>query len=245
MPARQDFAEVKMLKKTAPLILAASIALLAACSQTPAKSASRSEAAAGNAPSSSAASSGGAPSAASSSKAASSASAAVHESSDPEVVRLYTEASKYYTSKDYTNAVKKCDAALSIDPLCYEAINIKGAARYYATGDPQQGLPLINKCIELNPGYQYGYFNKALIYKGEKNWDMSIGLFNKVIELAPDNAWAYYGISTIYADRNMVDLSLQYLKKAIEVDPSVKETAKVQSHYDRMRSNKDFQALVK
>ena len=169
----------------------------------------------------------------------------VHESSDPRVIKLYVAASNFYTKHDYTSAVRKCDAAIAIDPLCYEAINIKGAAQYYATGDPQQGLPLINRCIALNPYYQYGYFNKALIYKGEKNWPVSIGLFNKVISLNPKNAWAYYGISTIYADRNMVPQSLAYLKKAIAIDPSVKATARVQDHYDRMRSNKDFQKIVK
>ena len=234
------------MKKPVALILAVSVILLTACSQTPAKSGSGSDTVSKSSEAIKVASSSSVGSSSvSSSSSLSSTLSTVHESSDPEVVKLYTAASKYYTSKDYTNAVKKCDAAIAIDPLCYEAINIKGAAQYYATGDPQQGLPLINKCIELNPKYQYGYFNKALIYKGEKNWDMSISLFNKVIEIAPDNAWAYYGISTIYADRNMVDKSLLYLKKAIEVDTSVKETAKVQSHYDRMRSNKDFQALVK
>jgi len=231
-----------MLKKSIAFILAVSAVLLTACSHTPAKTVGGSKAVS----SSSAASDNTLPSSAASVSpaSASAASAAVHESDDPEVIRLYTEASKCYTDKDYTDAVTKCDAALAIDPLCYEAMNIKGAAKYYATGDPEEGLPLINKCIELNPGYQYGYFNKALIYKGKKDWDTSISLFNKVIEIAPDNAWAYYGISTIYADRDMVDKSLEYLKKAIDIDSSVKETAKEQSHYDRMRNNKDFKALV-
>lgn len=169
----------------------------------------------------------------------------VHESTNPKVIRLYTEASNFYTKSDYTSAVRDCDAAIALDPLCYEAINIKGAAQYYATGDPSQGLPFINRCIALNPYYQYGYFNKALVYKGEKNWPVSIGLFKKVIELNPKNGWAYYGISTIYADRNMVPQSLAWLKQAVTIDPTIKATARVQNHYDRMRSNKDFQALVK
>jgi tetratricopeptide (TPR) repeat protein len=230
-----------MLKKLAAFLTVALVILLSGCSQAPQKSGGSSSAEAVKITSSAPAQAS--TPAVSSSKTTS--SKAVHESADPKVIKDYTEASEYYTKKDYTSAVEKCDAALAIDPECYEALNIKGASKYYASGDPQQGLPLINKCIELNPNYQYGYFNKALIYKGKKDWDTSIGLFNKVIELAPDNAWAYYGISTIYADRNMVSESLQYLKKAIEVDPSVKETAKVQSHYDRMRNNEEFKALVK
>lgn len=235
-----------MKKAAAALIMAASIAVLSACSRQ-ASSPSATSASQSSAPSSASQSTSSSVSSApaSSAPASSAASAKVHESSDPRVIKLYTEASNLYTKDDYTDAVSDCDAALAIDPLCYEAWDIKGAALYYATGDPQKGLPYIDKCIELAPDYQFGYFNKALIYKGEKDWDTSIALFNKVIQLAPNYAWAYYGISTIYADRNMVPQSLDYLKKAIAADPSVKATARVQNHYDRMRSNKEFQALVK
>lgn len=236
------------MKKQFVFISVALVILLTACSHAPAKPAGSSGTQSQIDASSSSSDMMGSSSSAKAASSVASVSAIavkVHESSDTKVIKLYNEAAKYYQNKDYTSAVKDCDAAIAIDPLCYEALNIKGAALYYATGDPQQGLPLINRCIQLNPNYQYGYFDKALIYKGKKDWDTSIGLFNKVIQLAPDNAWAYYGISTIYADRNMVPQSLQYLKKAIEVDPSVKETARVQSHYDRMRSNKDFEALVK
>lgn len=167
-----------------------------------------------------------------------------HESSDPKVKEYYNAAIAYYVQKNYTNAVNYAEMALAIDPECYEALNVKGIAQYYSSGDPQDGLPYINKSLEINPDYQYAYFCKAMIYKGSKDWNTSISLFKKSIELKPDDPWSYYGISTIYADQDMVQESLEYLKLAIEKDPSVKETAKEQSHYDRMRNNPDFQALV-
>lgn len=224
------------------LIVAALAVSLCSCSKKTSKPSSSNSASAQR--SSSQVSSNTSAAASSSAKLTSSA-AKVHESSNPRVVLFYTKAAKYYTDKDYTSTVNACDEALKIDPLCYEAMNIKGAAQYYATGDPQQGFPLLEKCLSINPNYEYAYFNEALIYKGEKKWDKSIALFNKVIELAPDYAWSYYGISTIYADRNMVPQSLEWLKKAIQKDPSVKATARVQDHYIHMRSNPDFQALVK
>jgi tetratricopeptide (TPR) repeat protein len=226
------------------VIVGALFVTVAACSGEP----SSPVASKGNVPpavSSAATSTPSASSSSASSLSSSSSVKTVHESTDPQVINLYTQASQYFTDDNYTEAVNCCDKALTIDPLCYEAMDIKGVSQYYATGDPQQGFPLIEQSLKINPNYQYGYFNEALIYKGEKNWDKSIGLFNKVIQIAPDNAWAYYGISTIYADRNMVPQSLDYLKKAIDIDPSVKATARVQNHYDRMRSNPDFQALVK
>jgi tetratricopeptide (TPR) repeat protein len=62
--------------------------------------------------------------------------------------------------------------------------------------------------------------------------------------LDPNNAWSYYGISTIYADTNQVDLSIEYLKKAIALNPACKTEAKTEYHYDRMRDNPQFMALV-
>lgn len=224
-------------------IIAALAVSLCSCSKKTSKSSASSSSPAQN--SSSQVSSNTSATSPSSTPNSASPAAKVHESGNPRVVLFYTKAAKYYTDKDYTSAVNSCDEALKIDPLCYEAMNIKGAAQYYATGDPQQGFPLLEKCLSINPNYEYAYFNEALIYKGEKKWDKSIALFNKVIELAPDYAWSYYGISTIYADRNMVPQSLEWLKKAIQRDPSVKATARVQNHYIRMRSNPDFQALVK
>jgi tetratricopeptide (TPR) repeat protein len=250
------YKEINMFEKSAafmkPLILTSIIAALlltlVACSSEPSKPASSMgnvSSAASSALTSTPAVSSSVVSSVASASSSVSATVTVHESSDPQVIKLYTQASQYFTDDNYTAAVSDCDAALKIDPLCYEAMDIKGVSQYYATGDPEQGFPLIEQSLKINPNYQYGYFNEALIYKGEKNWDKSIGLFDKVIQIAPDNAWAYYGISTIYADRNMVPQSLDYLKQAIDIDPSVKATARVQNHYDRMRSNPNFQALVK
>lgn len=172
-------------------------------------------------------------------------SSSVHESSDPKVKEYYTAAIANYVQKNYTQAINFSEKALALDPQCYEALNVKGIARYYSSGNPDDGLPYINQSLAINPNYQYAYFCKAMIYKGKKDWDTSISLFQKSIELKPDDPWSYYGISTIYADRNMIKESLDYLKIAIQKDPSVKETAKTQNHYIKMRSNPEFQALVK
>lgn len=178
--------------------------------------------------------------------AASSASSATSSLPAPESDPLYAQAYAYYAAKQYDNAIAVCDKALAANASCYWAYNVKGASIYYANGNSvaDSCLALIDKAIAIAPDYSYAYFNKALIYKGLKQNDESIALFEKVISLKPDDSWSYYGISTIYADENDVDNSLEYLKKAIALNDDCRTEAKTEYHYDRMRSDPRFVALV-
>lgn len=164
----------------------------------------------------------------------------------PENDPLYVQAYQYYAAKQYDKSITVCDQALAKDANCFWAYNIKGTAIYYANGNSvaDSCVALIDKSLSIDPDYSYAYFNKALIYKGLKQNDTSIALFQKVISLKPDDAWSYYGISTIYADENQVDPSIEYLKKAIALNPDCKTEAKTEYHYDRMRDNAQFKALV-
>lgn len=174
------------------------------------------------------------------------ASSASSSYPNPDNDPLYVQAYQFYAAKQYDKAVTVCDQALAKDANCFWAYNIKGTAIYYANGNSvaDSCLALIDKSLAINPDYSYGYFNKALIYKGLKQNDTSIALFQKVIALKPDDSWSYYGISTIYADENQTDPSIEYLKKAIALNPDCKTEAKTEYHYDRMRDNAQFKALV-
>jgi tetratricopeptide (TPR) repeat protein len=165
---------------------------------------------------------------------------------DPDNDPLYVQAYNFYAAKQYDKSVTVSDEALAKDPNCFWAYNMKGIAIYFANGNKVASscIDLINKSIAIDPGYSYGYFNKALILKGLKQWNDSITCFDKVLELTPNDTWAYFGISTIYADTNQFDLTLEYLKKAIDTDPSVKATAKTESHFQKYKDDPQFKALV-
>lgn len=148
-----------------------------------------------------------------------------------------------YNAKNYAPAKQLADEAVQLDPDCYVGYNLKGISMCYL-GDVPGGRVLIDKSITMCPTYAYAYFNKAMSFKFDGEYDNSIVCFLKSLSLDPSSAWAYYGISTVYADKNEVQNSLAYLKKAISMNPDVKTTARVQHHYDRMRSNPAFQKLV-
>ena len=159
---------------------------------------------------------------------------------------LCTQAQAAYNAKQYDSAVQYAEQAIAADATCYQAYNIKATAYYYANGSSvaQQSIALINQALAIEPNYAYGYFNRALIYKGLKEYDASIADFQKDIALKPADAWAYYGIATIYADTLQNADAIEYLRKAAALDDAVKQTAKEQSHWDNLRDDAVFQSIV-
>lgn len=231
----------KMFKKsTALCILAvATAAIFAACQkQTPQKT---------SAPSNTASRS--AASAVSSSTLSAAASSSASSFPAPESDPLYVKAYGYYAADRYDDAISVCNQALAANPNCFWAYNVKGIATYFANGNSAAAscLNLIDKSTTIDPDYSYGYFNKALIQKGLKDWNDSLANFNKVLALKPGDTWSYYGIATVYADTDQTDQALQYLKLAIDTDPSGVK-AQVQDdmnrHFSRLKDDPRFQALV-
>ncbi|WP_418580459.1 tetratricopeptide repeat protein [Megasphaera sp.] len=118
-----------------------------------------------------------------------------------------------------------------------------------ATGskqDVEQGIALIEQALQLAPKDMASFYNMALAYKIDGQYDKAITYFKNVIAADPGNTWSYYGIATIYGDLGKADQALPYLKQAIDLGgESVKEAARTQSHFDKIRDNKQFQSVVR
>ena len=144
------------------------------------------------------------------------------------------------------------DKALSLDADNYQALSNKGvtlAMRGNATGnkkDVEQGIALIEQALQLAPKDVASLYNMALACKIDGQYDKAITYFKNVIAADPGNTWSYYGIATIYGDLGKADQALPYLKQAIDLGgESVKEAARTQSHFDKIRDNKQFQSVVR
>lgn len=167
---------------------------------------------------------------------------------NPEKVKeaeaYYEQGLKIYYEYRYDEAIKYFDKSIKADPNCYKALNGKGIALCFK-GIYVEGMELIEKALKIKPDFAYANFNMAMAYKLQKDYDNALIWFNKALSFDPADTWSYYGISTIYADRNNAEKSLDYLKRAIALDPAVKDVAKEQSHFDRMRNDPQFMELVK
>jgi len=148
-----------------------------------------------------------------------------------------------YQKFEYEKAIAAYDKAITADPANYKVYTAKGVAQCMS-GNPQ-GIQLIKKTLAMRADYVPAWYDLALAYKLQKQYDESIHWFKKVIEQEPDNTWSYYGIATIYGDRGQAAEAVSYLKKAIALDSqNVKEAARTQSHFDSIRRNPEFQKLV-
>lgn len=179
-------------------------------------------------------------------------SAAVNQISiKPESEKLFQEGLKAYENSDYNTAINIYDKALAADSKNFKAWSGKGVA-YAMRGnstnnqkDVAEGITYIQKALTLSPDYVPAFYDLALSYKIGHHYDDSIKWFKKVIEKEPDNTWSYYGIATIYGDQGNAREAVEYLQKAMALDKeNVREAARSQAHFDSIRNDSAFKALV-
>lgn len=159
---------------------------------------------------------------------------------------------KKYQNGDYAGAIAEFDQALEIDKYNYQALSNKGvtlAMQGNQTGNKEtirDGIGLIQQALQIYPDDVSSFYNLALALKIDGKYTVAITYFKKVLAADPNNTWSYYGIATIYGDEGKAPEANEYLKKAIDLGgEDVKEAARSQSHFDKIRSDADFQALVK
>ena len=158
--------------------------------------------------------------------------------------RFFGQGLKLYEQYQYGEAVASFDKAIAADPANYKVYTAKGIALCFQ-GDYAGGIALIQKTLDMKPGYVPALYDMAMAYKLQNLLDQSLIWFEKTIRGDPQNTWSYYGIATIYADKGKTTEALRYLQKAVELDPGVKAVAKEQDHFDKIRGLPEFQALVR
>ena len=138
--------------------------------------------------------------------------------------------------------------AIQADSQAYSNKGVTLAMRGNSTGsknDVSQGIELIEKALKIAPKDVASFYNLALAYKIDGQYDKALTYFKNVIAADPGNTWSYYGIATIYGDLGKADQALPYLKQAIDLGgEDVRQAARTQSHFDKIRNNKQFQQIV-
>ena len=155
---------------------------------------------------------------------------------------LYNEAYTLFFSNEYENAIAKANELIDEFPENAMGYNIRGIAKAY-NGEYNGGMHDIDKSLEIDNGYGYARFNKALTYELYENMDEALIWYNKSLDIE-EYVWSYYGIASIYGRRGDVDNTMTYLNKAIYMNNSVKDIAKTEHDFDPVRSSKEFNKAV-
>ena len=89
----------------------------------------------------------------------------------------------------------------------------------------------------------------AYIYRGLANYnlgkyDRAIEDYSKAIKLDPEQAVAYYNLARIYSLRDNYEDAIRNLGTAIRINPDIKNMAKKENDFDRIRERPDFTKLI-
>ena len=104
----------------------------------------------------------------------------------------------------------------------------------------------MKKALKIDPERRrFVHTNLALAYKIDGQYDKALTFSRTSSPPTRGNTWSYYGIATIYGDLGKADQALPYLKQAIDLGgEDVRQAARTQSHFDKIRNNKQFQQIV-
>lgn len=156
-----------------------------------------------------------------------------------------------YSRFEYDAAIAAYDKAIQADKNNYQALSGKGIALAMrgnnsgSKSDVAAGIAAIQKALAIWPNYVPAFYDLALAYKINGQYDDAIVYFEKVLASDPNNTWSYYGIATIYGDKGDVEHAVAYLKKAAALDKeNVLEAARTQAHFDSIRRDPAFRALT-
>lgn len=158
----------------------------------------------------------------------------------------YNEALNAFQSEQYSKAVTLSDEILAVDGNNYKAYNIKGIALCYGKQfEFKEAMSNIDRAIEIKPDYGYARYNKAQAYALYSRYDEALALYDKAIEVDKNYVWNYYGKASVYGRKGDAANTVKYLKMAIDIDQKAKEEAKKDVDFANVRSNEEFQQLIK
>ncbi|MDX1481195.1 MAG: tetratricopeptide repeat protein [Woeseiaceae bacterium] len=93
----------------------------------------------------------------------------------------------------------------------------------YGDMDPAEArviaTPLIERAIELDPGYAHAWAVQGLLYYSDRNFEAGEDSLRRAVELNPSSSSAWNWRSNIASTQGRVQDSIEYLREATRVDP--------------------------
>jgi len=114
--------------------------------------------------------------------------------------------------KDFHQTIKMLDA-VALNDL---ALELWKDGKY---SNPRKAIEILNKAVELDPGYAMAYNNKGTAYAVLKEYIKAIQNFDKAIELDPGYAMAYRSRGLGYAYLNQHIKAIDDFDRLIALKP--------------------------
>jgi adenylate cyclase len=153
----------------------------------------------------------------------------------------------YIAKREYDKAIAEGERAVALNPGGTSVL-LNYARSLTVAGRPEEGIPLFQKAIRLNPfgpPHLYREFGHALRYAGR--FEEAVSAYKKAIQLAPDNIYPHIFLAATYIQMHREKEARAEAAEVLRIDPkfSVDHLAKVLSHKDQSVNDRTVDALRK
>jgi adenylate cyclase len=141
----------------------------------------------------------------------------------------------YIRKREFDKAIAEGERAMALNPGGTSVL-LNYARSLTVAGRPEEGIPLFQKAIRLNPfgpPTLYREFGHALRYAGR--FEEAASAYKKAIQLAPDNVYPHIFLAVTYIQMGREKEARAETAEVLRIDPkfSVDYLAKVLSYKDQ------------
>jgi tetratricopeptide (TPR) repeat protein len=140
-------------------------------------------------------------------------------------------------------AIASYEEAIAIKPGDHESWFVRGLT-LSALGQQEAAIASYEEAIAIQPDYCEAWGNRGNALSTLGQYEAAIASYDKVIETNPNDHKAHYNKALCYAFQDNQDAVIDSLQQAIELYPECREMAKTNTHFNGIRDNEQFQALI-
>jgi len=155
---------------------------------------------------------------------------------------MFNKALTYYQAKKYSTAIKSCDEILNVDKNSYKAITLKGICLCY-TQKYNQGAELLDQALSIKSDYGFAVFNKALSFDLVGKYEEAKTWYKKALEVEI-YPYSYYNLAIIYSREGNLKEAIDNLNQAVSLKNDLKNDAKTNSGFNKIKGTKEFKEAV-
>jgi tetratricopeptide (TPR) repeat protein len=139
--------------------------------------------------------------------------------SKPDSESYSTRGLAYMNHKDYADAIRDFDKAITLDPKNSSVWLFRGLA-YANKGDLERAVVNFTEYIRQSPSNSFGYARRASTYKEMGKLKPALRDYNKAIALKSDEVALYFERGEIYEQQKDLQHAASDYTKIIKISPS-------------------------
>ena len=129
--------------------------------------------------------------------------------------------SKFIQDKNYKEAAREFETAVSLEPENAEANRLLGLS-LAKLGDLDRAAEYNLKAAQLKPSYPV-YYILGLIYSNQEKYERAADAYTHALEQNPKSYEAWHQLGKVYATTLRFDKAAEAYSKAIELNPKFPE----------------------